>query len=276
MGIVDFILNVAALLLWANWRALRFDPINKRRPATLVGALKPITPLHTRHWQLLVAIGILIFIRAFFYWQIGKAIGWSGKLDLGVIVLSFRCDSFFRMLLFSTLSFGLALGFFYLCLLLLSILFGPEPFHKFVRMQLGFLDGWARATKLFLPLLLTAMIWWITSWLFAWLQIFPQPLSAAHRIEEALVIGLGSYLTWKFLVAGILVLHLLNNYIYFGRHPFWDYTNTLAQKLLSPLKGIPLRIGKADFKPVLGIVLYFLIAQLAEYFLAKLYGRLPF
>jgi hypothetical protein len=38
---VDFILNLAALLLWINWRALPFDPLNKRRPATLIGTLRP-------------------------------------------------------------------------------------------------------------------------------------------------------------------------------------------------------------------------------------------
>src|ERR1044071_341120 len=99
MSFVDFILNIAGILLWANWRALRFDPIIRRRPATLVGALKPITPLHSQHWQLPAAIGILVFLRAIFYWQIGKSFGWSGQLDVGVIALSFRSDSFFRILL---------------------------------------------------------------------------------------------------------------------------------------------------------------------------------
>ena len=83
---------------------------------------------------------------------------------------------------------------FYLWLLLLSILAGPEPIHRLVRMQLGRIDRWPRGVKLFLPLVLVAPLWWLASWLLAWLAIIPQPVSPAHRIEASLVIGLGSYL----------------------------------------------------------------------------------
>jgi uncharacterized protein YggT (Ycf19 family) len=110
----------------------------------------------------------------------------------------------------------------------------------------------------------------------AWLAIVPPPVSAAHRIEESLIIGLGSYLAWKFAAGALLVLHLLNSYIYFGKHSFWYYVGAEAQTLLRPLRAVPLRAGKADFAPVVGIVLVFLFAELAERGLAVLYARLPF
>ena len=182
------------------------------------------------------------------------------------------------MLLFSIFSFGLMLGVFYLWLLLLSILAGPEPlpFHRLVRMPLGGIDRWPRGVKFLLPLMVTAAFWWLASWLLAWLQVIPQPVSPAHRIEESLVIGLGSYLAWKYLIGALLVLHLLNSYIYFGKHPFWSYVNAEAQTLLSPLRAVPLRAGKVDFAPVVGIVLVFLAAELAGRGLVLLYGKLPF
>ena len=93
-------------------------------------------------------------------------------------------------------------------------------------------------------------------------------MPAAQRIEEALVIGLGSYLVWKFLIGALLALHLLNSYIYFGKNPFWNYVNATAQTLLSPLEKIPLRAGKVDFAPVVGIALVFFIAELAARVLA--------
>ena len=71
------------------------------------------------------------------------------------------------------------------------------------------------------------------------------------------------------------MLHLLNSYIYFGRHPFWNYVNAGAQTLLRPLRAVPLRAGKADFAPVVGIALVFLMAELAERGLAALYVKLP-
>jgi len=277
VGIIDFILNLAGLLLWLNWRSLRFDPLGQRTPATLIGTLRRAEPRRLRRWHLPASLGGLLFLRAVLYWQIGSGVGWAaGKLNLGVIELSFRSDHFIPILLFSFFSFGLTLGVFYLWLLLFSILDGPEPFHRLVRMQLGPIDRWPHWLKLSLPLVLAACSWWLASWVLAWLAIVPPPVSAAHRIEESLIIGLGSYLAWKFAAGVLLVLHLLNSYIYFGKHSFWHYVGAEAQTLLRPLRAVPLRAGKADFAPVVGIVLVFLFAELAERGLATLYARLPF
>jgi uncharacterized protein YggT (Ycf19 family) len=279
MALIDFILNLAGLLLWLNWRSVRFDPLGRRTPATLIGTLRRAEPRRLRRWHLLAALGGLLLLRAVLYWQIGAGVGWAaGKLNLGIIELSFRSDSFGRILLFSIFSFGLTLGVLYLWLLLLSILAGPErlPFHRLVRMPLGGMDRWARGVKFLLPLMVTATFWWLASWLLAWLQVIPPLVSPVHRIEESLVIGLGSYLAWKYLIGVLLVLHLLNSYIYFGKHPFWAYVNAEAQTLLSPLRLVPLQAGKADFAPVVGIMLVFLAAELAGRGLVLLYGKLPF
>src|ERR1700690_2691601 len=277
MGLIDLILNLAGLLLWLNWRSVRFDPLGQRTPATLIGTLRRAGSRRLRRGHLLPALGGPVLFRALFYWQIGSAATpvWSGQLDLGVVVPAFVSSSLVRMILFSGFSFGLLLAGFYLWLLLLSILAGPEPLHRLVRMQLGRMDGWPRGVKLMLPPAIATAGWWSASWLLAGLQIIPQPVSAAHRIEESLVLGLGAYLAWKYLIGALLALHLLNSYIYFGRHPFWAYINAEAQTLLSPLRRIPLQIGKADFAPVVGIALVFLVAELAGRGLVSLYGRLP-
>ena len=39
MGLIDFILNLAGVLLWLGWRSIRFDPLGRSTPATLVGTL---------------------------------------------------------------------------------------------------------------------------------------------------------------------------------------------------------------------------------------------
>jgi hypothetical protein len=303
MGIINFILNLAGLLLWLNWRSLRFDPLGKRTPATLIGTLRRAEPKRLRRWHLLVALGGMLFLRAVLYWQIGSGVGWAaGSLNLGVIELSFRSDHFLYILLYSLLSFGLTLGAFYLWLLLFSILAGPEPFHRLVRLQLGPIDRLPGGIKFFLPLVLVAPTWWLASWLLAWLAVLPQPVSTLHRVEESLVIGLGSYLAWKFAAGALLVLHLLNSYIYFGRHPFWSYVTTEAQTFMRPLRILlrtlwrglifflprawPLRSGKVNLSPTLEnaltsllnllvIVLVFFLAELAERGLRAVYLRLP-
>ena len=275
MGLIDFILNLAGLLLWLNWRAAKADPLGRPVPATLIGTLRRAEPANASRWHLPAVLGGLLLLRALFYWQIGSALKpvWAGTLDLGVIAPSFVSSSFWRILLFSIFSFARMFGIFYLWLVLLSILDGPMPTHRLVKMQLGKVDGWPRWIKFLLPLAVIALVWGLASWPFAWLH--PKPaMSAAHRIEESLVIALGSYLVWKFLIAALLTLHLLNSYIYFGKNPFWNYVNATAKKLLRPLEKIPLRTGRADFTPVVGIALVFLLAELAGRALVFIYGRL--
>jgi uncharacterized protein YggT (Ycf19 family) len=274
VSIIDFILNLAGLLLWLNWRAEKADPVGKRRPATLIGTLRRVDSSDGGNWKSPAVISGLILLRALFYWQIGSVVHWAGKLNLGVIELSFRSDFFGLMLIFSIFSFAVTLGIFYLCLLLLSILDGPGQFRNVVRLQLGDMDGWRRGTKIFLPFAAVSSLWWLASWLLAWLQIIPQPASELRRLGESLIVGLRCYLAWKFLAAALLVLYLVNSYIYFGKHPFWNFVNAEAQTILMPLKKIPLRLGKMDFAPILGTVLIFLLAELAERLLNFLYGRL--
>jgi uncharacterized protein YggT (Ycf19 family) len=125
-----------------------------------------------------------------------------------------------------------------------------------------------------LPFVGAAAGWWLASWLFVWMQIVP-PVSMAARFEQSLVIGLSSYLVWKIPASVLLVLHLLNSYIYFGRHPLWKYVAATSQKILQPLRKIPLRLGKVDFAPIVGIVIIFLTAESLAHGLARLYAKLP-
>jgi uncharacterized protein YggT (Ycf19 family) len=150
---------------------------------------------------------------------------------------------------------------------------GPKPVHDFVRLQLGQIDDWPSGIKLFLPLVVTAISWWLVSWVLARFQIIPAPISEAWRMEVSFIIALQSYLIWNFPLAAILVLHLLNSYIYFGRHPVWNYADVTAQKLLRPLKQIPLRLGKVDFAPVVGIALVFFVSEFTGRGLGILYQR---
>lgn len=274
MGIVDFILNLAGLLLWLNWRSIRFDPLAKRRPATLMGTLRPAGPKRLLRWHLLAFIAGLLVLRALVYYWFGAATMWTGQLDFGPVVLSCRSDWFLRILAYSFFSFGLTLGIFYICLLPLSLLAGPEPFHSLVKIPLGRVDEWPRWAKILLPFFATAGFWWLASWVFVWLQILPKPVSPAARFEESLIIGLSSYLLWKFPLGAVLVLHLLNSYVYFGQHFFWKYINATAQTLLAPLKKVPLQASKLDFAPVVGLVVIFAAAQGLAQLLWRLYARL--
>jgi uncharacterized protein YggT (Ycf19 family) len=268
MGLLDFILNLVGLLLWVNWRAQPRDAMRLAPPATLVGTLRRADKPRLYGWQFPVILAALLVCRALVYWQIGPAVNWTGKLELGVISVPFRSDYLWRMLLFSGLSFAVAFWVFLLWLLLLSLLQPRSnevsPFQNFIRANLGLVDSWPRGAKLALPFFVTAVSWWGLSWLFVRLGIVLPPVSAAHRFEQAGVIGLGSYLTWKYVIAGVMGLHLLNSYIYFGRHPFWSYVTAIAQQMLRPVRALPLRYSRIDFAPLVLMVAVLFVAETLE------------
>ena len=88
-----------------------------------------------------------------------------------------------------------------------------------------------------------------------------------------MVVGLGSYLSWKYLIGGLLALHLVSSYVYLGNQPFWHFVAPTGRNLLRPLRRVPLRLGKVDFAPLVGIALVFLAAEFAERGLSQLYKQ---
>jgi uncharacterized protein YggT (Ycf19 family) len=86
--------------------------------------------------------------------------------------------------------------------------------------------------------------------------------------------GGATYLTWKYLIVGILLLHLLNSYVYIGNHPFWNFVNATASNLLRPLRWLPLRIGKVDLLPLLAVAMVFFLSELVTN--SPRWIRLPF
>ena len=278
MSAIDFILNLAALLLWLSWRAARFDPLVRAGPITLVGTLRRAEPLRLQRWHLLAVLAALVILRGVLYWQIGSAVDWIPLLRLGAIAISFRSDYFLPMLIFSLLSFLATLGVFYLWLLLLSLVNGRpaegEPFQRLVRLHLGWIERLPWVGKLLLPFLLTSLLWLALNPLLVRWSIVPGVRIPAHRFEQAAIIAFCPYLTWKFLIGGILALYVMNSYVYIGSHPFWKYIEATGNNLLAPLRWAHLRLGKVDFAPIVEIALVFLIAELSERGLTLLYSRL--
>lgn len=279
MGIIDFILNWACLLLWLSWRSLSFDPLAKARPASIASTLKRTEPQRFARWHFLAALAALLLIRAVLYWQIGPAVDWVPNLQLGAISVFFRSDVLRRMLLFSALSFLLTLTVFYTWLLFLAVVnrkaTEPDPIQRLVRLHLGWLDRWPWPVQLLVPLVLASVAWLALAPVLAALNLIQPPLSLAHRIEQAIVIGLGTYLTWKYVLAAFLLLWLLTAYVYFGNHAFWNFVGLTGRNLLQPLRMLPLRVGRVDLAPILEIALVFLAAELAQRGLTILYRRLP-
>jgi uncharacterized protein YggT (Ycf19 family) len=275
LTLIDFILNIVGLLLWLNWRAAEL-PVGGRPGASLLSTLRPAEPPRPRYYYW-AGLPVLLVARAVFYWQAGQPVHWSPRIFLGPTTLSFRSDLPGRMLLFSVLSFGVALGVFYLWLLFLSCLNAqvPDagPVQRLARVWLGRLERWPGAIKLLLPLAVTALAWSLLHPLLARLNMVPAS-APARLLAQGAVIGLEAYLTLKYLVIALLILYLFNSYVYLGEFPLWNFVDATTRRLLRPLQKPPLRVWKIDFAPVLSIILVLLAAEYAQRGLARLYQKL--
>jgi hypothetical protein len=279
MGLIDFILNLAGLLLWLNWRSLGLDPLTKATAATLTGTLRRAAPRRLKGWHFLAGLGALLFLRAVLYWQLGSAVNWVPDLQLGVIVLPFRSDFFLRMLLFSALSFVVTLAVFYVWLLLISLandrVADPDPLQKLMRLHLGRVDRWLWPVKLALPLFVAAILWLLVNVPLSRSNIIPADHSLRLRVEQGIVIGLGAYLTWKFVIGVLFALYIVGSYVYLGNHPVWAFANNTARNLMRPFRWLPLRLGKIDFLPFAIMAFAFAAAEFGGRGLTLLYQRLP-
>src|ERR1051326_3001020 len=134
MNVIDWILNVVCVLLWLDWRAARPAAMAPAPALSLVASLKRAEPRPAKRGSLLAGLAGVLLLRALFYWQVGSALHWTPALRLGVIAPPFRSDLAGRMFLYSALSFLLALGLFYSCLLLVLIvnrgLPESDPVHR--------------------------------------------------------------------------------------------------------------------------------------------------
>ena len=279
MSVLDFILNCVGLIVWLNWRSQGLSGPGQASGIALISTLRRAENHRRSPWTVPLILVAGLLLRAIFYWQIGPALGWLPRLPLGAIVLHFRSDMFTRMFVFSLLSFLLFLAVFYFSLLLLAGLSRPSgpaaPWSAWVRAHLGpaaRLPGWL---LLLLPPAVTFCAWILLGPLLGWMQVQAGAVSLRHLVEQAVVIGLASWLCWQFFVIAVLVLHVVSSYVYLGNAPFWNLITLTAQSLLRPLAWLPLRAGRIDFAPVFALAVVVLAAVFVPSLLVWLYARLP-
>jgi uncharacterized protein YggT (Ycf19 family) len=273
VDIVNSILNLAGLLLWVNWCASRLDPLARPTASTLVGTLRKANPSRARHWTFLLILAGLLLLRALFYWQAGPALGWTPRLVLAATALPFRSDFLDRTLLFSVLSFSSALGVLYVWLWFLGAVnrrvADTDRFQRFVRQHLGRMGRWHWTLQLLLHVGLMALAWLALRPLLARVQSLPAAPFSAWWLAQGACVWAGWFLTVKYLIAAVLLGHLVNSYVYLGNQPFWEFVSATAGNLLRPLRWLPLRLGRVDFAPVVGIALIFLLDHFASPALAR-------
>lgn len=275
MGAIDFILNLAGLLLWLSWRSTRFDPLVRSAPVTLIGTLKRAEQRRLKAWQSAAVMSALLGLRAVLYWLIASRADWTPKLNLELVVLAFRNDLFRAAFVYSCLSFIRFLVVFYFWLLVLAILnrrdAQTDPIQKLVRLHLGRASRWPWPIQLLLPFVIVIGLWIGLHPLLADLGVITRASSTACLLEQGSLLALGLLLSLKYMLPPILLLHLVVSYVYLGTNPLWDFVAVTAGNITAPLRRLPLRFAKLDFTPVAGVVLIlFLLEWLPNLILSKL------
>jgi uncharacterized protein YggT (Ycf19 family) len=276
LNLIDFILNVAGLLLWLNWRSVRLDPFTRGIPATLAGTVRRAEPMRLKRWHFLAALGILLFIRALLYKAIGPEVNWTPRINLVVVHLAFpliRGHSVLSILSFSVLSFVQLLIVFYLWLLIIAMAnrreTSPDPLQKLLLVQLGRLARWPLAVQLIVPVLVVAALWMAFHPLLVYIGVTPAVRSNGVLFAQGCVASLILYWTVKYLLVVLLAVHLIITYVYLGANPVWEFINTTSKNLLSPLSKLPLRFGRIDLAPILGIIFVVLLLFLLPDYILK-------
>ena len=278
MSAIDFILNIVALLLWIGWNDMGAKESVSMQSHPLMFTLKKTESNRQMRWPILAWLVGLLVGRALFYWYIGSTMGWTGRLDFGAITVPFRSDRLGLMLLFSLLSFAIVLAAWYACLLLLSTInkrgLDSDTTQRFIRRALGKVELLPGAIKLLIPSVAGVLLWAVCGKFLGWIGLLPAAKSSAQYWQQTAVMGAGFYLAWKLVLVGVMLLYLLNSYVYLGNQTFWNWVGITARRMLWPLHW--LRFGKLDLSPVGGIALVLYLGYLAEYGLMWLFQRAPF
>lgn len=279
MILVDFLFNLAALLVWLGLCS-RLRAASSASPGFRYTLKKAHTDGGSRGWLGIAALPAVIGLHALVNWQVGNATSWVPDLNFGVVVVPCRPDMPLRLLLHSCLSFAGFAGVFYLWLILLILLNAHEnsidPWRQLIRDHLSWIADWPPAILATLPFLAMGVFWFIASQGFAALDMIPKPEAAAHRFQQALVLGAFTYLYGRYLAAIVLLLHVFNSYVYLGDHQFWTFIRSTAHNLQKWFQWIPMRqVGRIDFTPVYAMAAVLLIAQLAERGLIHFFSGLP-
>jgi hypothetical protein len=274
---IDFILNLAGLLLWLGWRSTHFDALARTSVQSLAGTLRRAEPQRWKGRQLLAALGALVLLRALFYWQIGAAVGWPAKLDLAVVVPIFRNDFLGPASLYSVLSLVRMLIVFYFWLLFLVLLnrkgSDTDPLLKMLRLHVGRASHWPWVVQLLLVPLVAASLWIILHPVFIHTGVTNRVSSNIHLLGQGMLVGGSVFLSLKYLIPVLLMLHWVASYVYLGASPFWDFVGATSRALIGPLRPRLLHAGKWDFAPLVGtglaLLLFYFLPNVLSFYLAR-------
>ena len=277
MDLVDYILNLAGVLLWLSWRGMRMDSEERAASVSLAGTLQRTEARARRGASLLFLLGLLLIGRAVVYRLLAPASSWTPRLDLHVVVPAFQDESLASLLTYSLLSFLRLLSttyFWMLVMVMVNRRTGEgNRFQKIMRRHLGPAGRWPWFVQLVLPLFMVTTLWLALAPLLALLGVTSRVPALVPLLQQGLLIGGVLYLSLKYILPALLLAHLVINYVYFGRSSLCDFINLTAGNLLAPIRWVPLKVGRVNFAPLVGAAVILLCLHVLPIHLIPLAER---
>lgn len=261
MNLIHWILNLAALFLWIDWRTGRATA----QPQPVISLASALRETHRapRAWGSLIAVLLILLVRPFFYHTVGASLDWTPVTDVLAISIPWRSDLLGRMFVYSTVGFGVTLVYYYGCILFVSAANAGSPktevLRRFIRAQLGWLDHLPWFLKLLAPFVAVAVSWAALVPILVQLGMLPATPPPAVLWSQAGILAVAALLVWKWFFVVLFLLHALNTYVYLGTHPVWPFIESVGAKLLKPL--FFLRAGKLDLAPFAAIALILVLTE---------------
>ena len=242
-----------------------------------MGTLKKTEPARFKGWQFLAGLVLLLLIRAVVYWELGSPADWTPKLNLGFVILAFRSQTFTTVALYSFLSYLRFHVIFYFWLLLMTAVTHstatPDAITRLLRLHIGRIARWPGPVQVLVPSLFAIGSWFALHSLLVHSGVTDRVNSPAHLAGQALLIGTALCFSLKYLLPVLLILHLINSYVFLGNNPFWDFVSNTSRALLSPLTRLPLRVGRVDLTPLAAAILVLLLLHWLPGFAASQLAR---
>ena len=277
MEFINLLLNLLAWWLWAGAFVFPRYAVRSSQPLTLLSTLRSESPQGFGRYVLLVALLGLIGLRAVAYWNFAPPGSALPQLDFGIVSVSFRTDSLAQMGCYSVASFAVFLYVYYLCVFGLSLTCRQrtrvDSIENLVNQQLNRAAYWHPGIKLAAGTGGGVLIWIIFGAIMVRLGALPGDWSFGTLLLQSPIMAASLWLFFVIVVLGVIAFHLLHSYVYLGEQALWKFIDECAKFYLSPFRSLPLLVGRFDFSPILGILVYWFGLELGDWVLRIAFAR---
>jgi uncharacterized protein YggT (Ycf19 family) len=279
MHIIDFMLNLAAWILWVNAWMQKHHSRVLQQPITLLATLKTSRREIREIWFYLGGCMGVLLIKALLLHYLGSPLNAAVSVDFMHVLVFFQTGSLVSMGLMALTSF---LKFAFLAYLWVWFLWNlsregvAEPIIGNLEMALGFLPGRHVLIQVTVLMLLGIGGWIGLGLMFGWVGILPSNVGMSQLIWQAIWISASAWLSLFWLILVLMILYLIHSYVYLGNWEGWVWVEGMGERLLEPFEMLPLQWARIDLSPCIILLMNGIFYLLGSRLVQQAYHAYPF